>query len=135
MGTSGIWIRARSAARFSRQVRYPAVIYRDTSEPGTGISFAPPRRDRGSSLADLFPQTMTGAHSNMPAATSSGWIRWCRPALPLVVVTALLCLGGANIKSRAAWREVEDGALWLQRAEGVVAGEISRATPAAEAGL
>jgi PAS domain S-box-containing protein len=50
-------------------------------------------------------------------------------------VTALLCLGAANIKARATWHEVEDGALWLQRAEGVVAGEVARATPAAAAGL
>jgi PAS domain S-box-containing protein len=46
-----------------------------------------------------------------------------------------LCLGAANIKARATWHEVEDGVLWLQRTEGVIAGEIARGTPAAAAGL
>ena len=78
--------------------------------------------------------------------TSSRWIRarrpttwsaggWSRPALPIFVVSALLCLGAANITSRATWREVEDGVLWASRAEGVVAEEIAEGTPAAAIGL
>ena len=59
------------------------------------------------------------------------WSRWSRPALPLVVVGGLLCLGAANIASRATWREVEDGVLWREQAEGVVAAEIAPGTPAA----
>jgi PAS domain S-box-containing protein len=58
-----------------------------------------------------------------------------RPALPIVVVSLLLCLGLANIASRVAWREVEDGVLWAVRAEGVVAAEIATGSPAAAIGL
>ena len=60
---------------------------------------------------------------------------WSRPALPLVVVSLLLCLGAANIAARATWREVEDGVLWAARAQGVVATEIARGTPAERVGL
>src|SRR3954466_14620647 len=60
---------------------------------------------------------------------------WTRPALPLVVVSALLCLGAANVASRATWREVEDGVLWRSQPEGVVAAEIAPGTPAASVGL
>ena len=63
------------------------------------------------------------------------WRRWGRPALPVVVVSVLLCLGAANVASRATWREVEDGALWRSRAEGVVAADIAPGTPAASVGL
>jgi two-component system, NtrC family, sensor kinase len=77
-------------------------------------------------------------------STSDRWIperapaaggRWTRPALPVVVVSVLLCLGAANIASRAAFREVEDGVLWTSRAEGVVAADIADGTPAAAVGI
>ncbi|HEY6361051.1 MAG TPA: ATP-binding protein [Vicinamibacterales bacterium] len=55
--------------------------------------------------------------------------------MPLLVVSALLCLGVANIASRATWREMEDGVLWRITAEGVVASEIADRTPAAAVGL
>ena len=58
-----------------------------------------------------------------------------RPALPLVVVSLLLCLGLANITSRATWREVEDGVLWTSRAEGVVAAEIAAGSSAERTGV
>src|SRR4051812_5957530 len=60
---------------------------------------------------------------------------WTRPALPLVVVSALLCLGAANVASRATWREVEDGVLWRSAPEGVVAADIAPGTPASAVGL
>ena len=60
---------------------------------------------------------------------------WTRPALPLVVVSVLLCLGAANVVARATWREVEDGVLWRSWPEGVVAAEIAPGTPAAAAAL
>jgi hypothetical protein len=63
------------------------------------------------------------------------WSRWSRPALPLVVVSVLLCLGAANIASRATWHEVEDGVLWRQQADGIVAAEVAPGTPAAAVGL
>src|SRR5688500_16394538 len=58
-----------------------------------------------------------------------------RPALPLVVVSLLLCLGLANITSRATWREVEDGVLWTTRAEDVVAAEIAPGSSAERTGV
>src|ERR1043166_6433727 len=77
-------------------------------------------------------------------ATTSNWIRrpghvawhrWSRQALPIAVVPILLYLGAANVAARATWREVEDGVLWVSRAEGVVADEIAPGTPAARVGL
>ena len=78
----------------------------------------------------------------MPA--SEPWIRdanrltphaWLGSTLPVLVVSGLVCLGAANIASRSAWREVEDGVLWAARAEGVVAAEIASGTSAAAVGL
>jgi two-component system NtrC family sensor kinase len=76
-------------------------------------------------------------------AASEPWIRdanrltppWLGASLPVLVVSGLLCLGVANIVSRSAWREVEDGVLWAARAEGVVAAEIAPGTSAAAVGL
>lgn len=53
----------------------------------------------------------------------------------MVVVAVLLCLGVANILARAGFQEVEDGVLWVQGAEGVVAADIAEGTPAALVGL
>ena len=50
-------------------------------------------------------------------------------------MAALLCLGAANVASRATWREVEDGVLWIERDGGVVAAEIAPSTPAESVGL
>src|SRR5688572_20004703 len=61
--------------------------------------------------------------------------RWIRARLPLFALTALLCLGAANIASRATWREVEDGVLWTVRDGVVVATEIAPGTPAESTGL
>jgi PAS domain S-box-containing protein len=52
-----------------------------------------------------------------------------------VVVSVLLCLGIANITARATWQEVEDGVLWVSQADGVVAEDVARGTPAASVGL
>jgi PAS domain S-box-containing protein len=55
--------------------------------------------------------------------------------LPVVVVSGLLCLGIANITTRATWREVEDGVLWTLRADGVVASEVAKSSAADRVGL
>ncbi|MGH9345877.1 MAG: ATP-binding protein [Vicinamibacterales bacterium] len=55
--------------------------------------------------------------------------------MPLVVVTALLCLGVANIATLATFREVEDGVLWVLGDNGVSAQEIAPASPAAAVGV
>ncbi|MBM3820758.1 MAG: PAS domain S-box protein [Acidimicrobiia bacterium] len=69
------------------------------------------------------------------SSSASAFVRWGRPALPLLVVSALLALGVSNMAARANFREVEDGVLWTARPEGVVAAEIAEGTPAARVGL
>ena len=66
---------------------------------------------------------------------SGRWADWGGAALPLIVVSGLLCLGAANIAARATWRAVEDGVLWTTQPEGVVATDISAGTPAAAVGI
>jgi two-component system NtrC family sensor kinase len=63
------------------------------------------------------------------------WAQWTGPGLPVVVVAVLLCLGVANILARAAVQEAEDGVLWAEGPEGVVAADIAEGTPAAAVGL
>jgi two-component system, NtrC family, sensor kinase len=108
------------------------VIYEDQDQHVRGIAFAPPGKTTRL-FADL--QVMTGAHPKIHAPADRSWGRWWKPALPLAVVAALLCLGVANIAARAAWHEVEDGVLWVVRDEGVVAGEIAEDSAAADVGL
>jgi len=78
---------------------------------------------------------MSSSDRWIPGRTPASLDRWSKPALPVVVVSVLLCLGAANIASRAAFLEVEDGVLWASRAEGVVAADIADATPAAAVGI
>src|SRR5262249_11105233 len=58
-----------------------------------------------------------------------------RPALPIIVVSVLLCLGIANIAARVQWHEVEDGVLWTTTPEGVAASGIAEGTAAAASRL
>ena len=78
-----------------------------------------------------MPRSSHWISSRLPAT----WSRWSRPALPVVVVSVLLCLGIANITARATWREVEDGVLWTSRPDGVAVEEIAKGTPAERVGL
>jgi PAS domain S-box-containing protein len=55
--------------------------------------------------------------------------------LAVATVAVLLCLGVANIVLRASWHEVEDGVLWAQQPEGVVAAEVAAGSAGAVAGL
>jgi PAS domain S-box-containing protein len=61
--------------------------------------------------------------------------RWIRARLPLVVLSALLSLGAANIALRATWHEVEDGVLWTDRHGSVVAADVAPGTPAQAMGV
>src|SRR5688572_9230389 len=63
------------------------------------------------------------------------WSRWSRPALPVIVVSALLCLGIANISARATWQEVEDGVLWASGPDGAVVDEVAKGSAAERVGL
>ncbi|HUK35385.1 MAG TPA: PDZ domain-containing protein, partial [Vicinamibacterales bacterium] len=73
---------------------------------------------------------MTGSR-NQP----SRLIAWGRSLFALLVVGMLLVLGVANIALRAQSRQVEDGVLWVDRAEGVTVAEIADGSPAARSGL
>ena len=57
-----------------------------------------------------------------------------RALLAVGIVAVLLCLAAANVL-RANWSEVEDGVLWVEQSEGLVAKEISSGSAAAQAGL
>ena len=69
------------------------------------------------------------------ADSVSYFTKWWRPALLVVVVALLLCLGLANVTALAAWSEVEDGILWTLRSDGVVAADVAPRSPAAAVGL
>ncbi len=110
------------------------MTYRHETGSGNGISFA--RFEAAAdSNSDPFPQTMIGVSQTARPTSVRRTAWWLRPALPLVVVTGLLCLGVANIATLASFREVEDGVFWVLRDDGVVAGEIASSSPAAAVGL
>src|SRR3954470_14406713 len=58
-----------------------------------------------------------------------------KPALPIIVVSVLLCLGVANIAARVQWHEGEDGVWWTATPEGVAVADIAEGTAAASSGL
>jgi two-component system, NtrC family, sensor kinase len=60
---------------------------------------------------------------------------WGASTAAIVVAGVMLCLGAANIASRASWNELEDGVLWVARSEGVTAAEVAAGTAADAAGL
>ena len=60
---------------------------------------------------------------------------WRRAVLAVGVVALLLCLAIANAVVRANWHEAEDGVLWSQRADGLLAEEVHPGSAAAEAGI
>ena len=59
---------------------------------------------------------------------------WGRAVLAVGVVAVLLCLAAANVL-RANWGEVEDGVLWVERPEGLVADTVGPGSAAARAGI
>ncbi|HET9568779.1 MAG TPA: ATP-binding protein [Vicinamibacterales bacterium] len=78
---------------------------------------------------------MTRSSHWISARIPATWSRWSRPALPVIVVSGLLCLGIANITARATWHEVEDGVLWTSGPDGVVVEEVAKGSPADRVGM
>jgi PAS domain S-box-containing protein len=62
-------------------------------------------------------------------------VPWLRLAAEAAVVVALLCLAVANIRSRAAWSELEDGVLWRSEGAGVVAQLVVAGSAGERAGI
>ena len=71
----------------------------------------------------------------IPATTNRSGLAWLRTLFALLVVGVLTTLGIANIALYSRWQEVEDGVLWVTRAQGVIASEVAPNSPAARAGL
>jgi PAS domain S-box-containing protein len=71
----------------------------------------------------------------VPRERPTRLITWGRSLFALAVVGMLVVLGVANIALRAQWHQVEDGVLWVDRAEGVTVAEIADGSAAAHAGL
>ena len=67
--------------------------------------------------------------------SSADWGAWSRPALPVVVVAVLLCLGVANIVAKATWRPYDDGIFWASGQQGVEARAVAEAAPGVRGGL
>ncbi len=82
-------------------------------------------------MADNQMQTDDGRRGfgNARGSRSWGWFA------ALGVIAVLLFLGVANVAVRATWHELEDGVLWVSRPQGVTAGELSRGSSAARAGV
>jgi two-component system, NtrC family, sensor kinase len=64
-----------------------------------------------------------------------GWREWPRSLLPIATALLLLAMGIANIVQRATSDEVEDGVLWVERSQGVVAAEVAGRSPGERAGV
>jgi PAS domain S-box-containing protein len=60
---------------------------------------------------------------------------WLRSLAIGTVAVVLVALGVANIATRARLHEVEDGVLWVERAEGVTAAEVAGSSAGARAGI
>ena len=60
---------------------------------------------------------------------------WGRALLAVAVVAVLVCLAIANAVVHANWSEVEDGVLWLERVDGVVAEDVASGSAADVAGI
>ena len=73
----------------------------------------------------------------VPSDNALFWRRragWGRAMLAVGVVAVLLCLAAANVL-RANWGEVEDGVLWVERPEGLVADAVGLGSAAARVGI
>ena len=79
-------------------------------------------------MTDLYTSTPRGAYF---------WRRsigWRQAILAVGVVSVLLCLMLANVL-RASWTEAEDGVLWVELSDGLVAAEVWPDSAGARAGI
>jgi two-component system NtrC family sensor kinase len=76
---------------------------------------------------------MDARRTTLPRHASAAWIG--HRLFVVVTAAALLLLALANLRSRAAWHEAEDGVLWTETAEGVIARELAPGGAAARAGM
>ena len=76
---------------------------------------------------------MTSAERELTAQRYRGG--WSRALLAVGVVAVLVFLAVANAVVQANWNEVEDGVLWLEGADGLVAADLALDSAAARAGL
>ncbi|HEX3645214.1 MAG TPA: PDZ domain-containing protein, partial [Vicinamibacterales bacterium] len=74
---------------------------------------------------------MTDPDLDRAEPVEARWLVWGRTMFAVTVVTLLVVLGLTNVATYSRWHEVEDGALWSARAEGVVATETDSAAAAA----
>jgi PAS domain S-box-containing protein len=74
---------------------------------------------------------MTHPDPNHAEAIEARWLVWGRSVFAVTVVALLVALGVTNVATYSRWHEVEDGALWSARAEGVVATETDSVAAAA----
>ena len=87
------------------------------------------RQPQGGSLlaAESQRNVMTETELNHIEPTEARWLVWGRSVFAVTVVALLIALGIANVAMYSRWHEVEDGALWSARAEGVTATEVANA--------
>ena len=78
---------------------------------------------------------MNAFSSNLRDAFGWRWTGWGPALLAVGVVASLLWLAAANVVVRANWSEVEDGVLWADETQGLVATTIAPGSAADAAGM
>src|SRR5262245_49778902 len=85
-------------------------------------------------VAGSVDVSMLDSAKPVTALSMASWREW-RALLPIAAALLLLGMGVANIVQRATTDEVEDGVLWVDKTEGVVAAEVASGSPAQQAGV
>src|SRR5258708_848534 len=103
-----------------------------TSRSGYDVCYLDGRQ----SVGDRFePCPMIDSSTLHAEPVESRCLAWARSLLAVIVVVVLVALGVANVAMYSRWHEVDDGALWSARAEGVTATEVVPGSAAAAAGI
>ncbi len=82
----------------------------------------------------LVEENSSEPHVSQPPLPMNRWFAW-RTLFAVGVAVVLVALGLENVRARARLHEVEDGVLWADGAEGVVAAEIAPDSAGASAGI